>query len=149
MSIKVIASNRKARHNYAISDTWEAGISLQGTEVKALRQGKANLSDGWVDIAEGEAFLKEVHISPYSHGNRENHPEKRTRKLLLHKKEIHKMERAVNEKGFALVPLKLYFKHGKIKAEIGLGKGKKFYDKRESKKKQDSDRDMQRAMRRS
>ncbi len=149
MSIKVIASNRKARHDYSITDTWEAGLSLKGTEVKSLRQGKANLSDGWVDIEQGEAFLKEVHISPYSHGNRENHAEKRVRKLLLHKKEIIKMERSVYEKGYALVPLKFYFKNGKIKVEIGLGKGKKHYDKRETKKKQDANRDIQRALRRS
>lgn len=147
MGIKIIHNNKKAYHNYNIGDKWEAGLVLQGTEVKSLRLGKANLSDGWVDIVNDEAILKDVHIGQYSHGNRENHEEKRWRKLLLHKKEIAKMERHTSEKGFSLVPLKIYFKDSRVKIEIGIGKGKKLHDKRESSKEKDSKRDIGRIMR--
>lgn len=147
MGIKVLASNRKASHEYTLGNRLEAGLVLQGTEVKSLRMGKCNLADGWVDIENGEAFLMDVHISPYSHGNRENHEEKRPRKLLLNRREINKLEQSVAEKGLTIVPTKLYLKSGKIKVEIATAKGKKLYDKRESKKKKDADRAMERALR--
>ena len=146
MSIKIISKNRKAFHNYQIGDSLEAGIVLQGTEVKALRAAKVNLQDGWVDIKNGEAFLREVHIGHYSHGNRQNHLETRSRKLLFNKREIEKLERQMAEKGLTLVPLKIYFKGRHIKVEIGLGKGKKLYDKRESSKQKDAKRQIDRAM---
>ena len=146
MSIKIISKNRKAFHNYQIGDSLEAGIVLQGTEVKALRAAKVNLQDGWVDIKNGEAFLREVHIGHYSHGNRQNHLETRSRKLLFNKKEIEKLERQMSEKGLTLVPLKIYFNGRHIKVEIGLGKGKKLYDKRESSKQKDAKRQIDRAM---
>ncbi len=148
MGVKIITTNRKAFHEYTIGHTWEAGIQLTGTEVKSLRLGKANLSDGWVDIERGEAFLLDVHISPYSHGNRENHAEKRTRKLLLNKREIARMEQAVGEQGATIVPIKMYFKDRYVKLEVAVAKGKKLHDKREAKKRADSDRTIARAMRR-
>ncbi len=148
MGIKVITTNRKASHEYSLGQIWEAGIQLTGTEVKSLRLGKANLSDGWVDIENGQAFLMEVHISPYSHGNRENHAEKRVRKLLLHKREIVRMEQAVGEQGATIVPIKMYFKDRFVKLEVAVAKGKKLHDKRESKKEADSNRAIARAMRR-
>ena len=147
MGIKIISKNRKAFHNYEVGDRWEAGIALLGTEVKALRATKVNLGDGWVDITQdGRAVLREVHIGQYDFGNRANHDERRPRPLLLHKKEIHKLSRAMSEKGFSIVPLKIYFKGRHIKVEIGLGKGKKAYDKRESSKKKDASREISRAM---
>jgi len=147
MGIKVISKNRKAFHNYEVSDSFEAGIELRGTEVKALRAAKVNLGDGWVDIVNGsEAFLREVHIGHYSHGNIMNHDERRDRKLLLHKREIIKLTRAISEKGFSVVPLKIYFKGRFIKVEIALGKGKKGYDKRESSKQKDANREISRAL---
>ena len=147
MGIKIISKNRKAFHNYDIGDSWEAGISLQGTEVKALRATKVNLGDGWVDItANGEAILKEVHIGHYDFGNRANHDERRPRRLLLHKNEINKLGRAIAEKGFSVVPLKIYFKNSRIKVEIALGKGKKSHDKRETSKQKDANREISRAM---
>ncbi len=144
--IKVIASNKKAFHEYTIGDKYEAGLSLQGTEVKALRDGRVNLSDGWVDLSEHEAILREVHIGHYSHGNIMNHMERRPRRLLLHANEIAKLGRAVKEKGFSLVPLKIYFKGSYIKIEIGLGKGKKSHDKREASKEKDAKREIHRVM---
>jgi len=144
--IKVIASNKKAFHEYTIGDKYEAGIALQGTEVKALRDGRVNLNDGWVDLSGDEAILREVHIGHYSHGNIFNHIETRSRRLLLHAKEIAKLERAVQEKGFSLVPLRIYFKGRYVKIEIGLGKGKKSHDKRESSKEKDAKREISRAM---
>lgn len=148
MGIKVLASNKKAFHNYQITDRWEAGIVLQGTEVKSLRGGKANLTDGWVDFINDEAILMDVHISHYSHGNVMNHEETRPRKLLLSHKEIVRLQNLVAEKGFAILPLKIYFKDRWIKVEIGLGKGKKLHDKRESKKEKDAQRAIARAMKR-
>ena len=127
---KMIAQNKKARHDYAIEDTFEAGLVLQGTEVKSLRQGRASLVDGFVDIDRDEAWLHGVHIPEYSQGTWTNHSARRKRKLLLHKVEIDKLERKVAEKGFTIVPLSLYFKDGRAKVEIGLAKGKKEYDKR-------------------
>jgi SsrA-binding protein len=147
--IKVVASNRKAFHEYTIGESWEAGLVLTGTEVKSVRAGKVNLSDGWVDIdGRGEAWLLEVHISPYSHGNLMNHPEKRSRKLLLQRKEIIKITHAIEAQGMSLVPIKIYMKGQRVKVEIALARGKKLHDKRDSQKKKDADREVSRAMRR-
>src|SRR6476646_7195970 len=129
---KRIAQNKKARHDYHIEDTFEAGLVLMGTEVKSLRAGRATLGDGFVDIDGGEAWLHGVHIPEYSQGTWTNHSARRKRKLLLHKGEIDKLERKIAEKGFTIVPLSLYFKDGRAKVEIGLAKGKKEYDKRHS-----------------
>ena len=148
MDNKVLATYRKAYHEYAIHETYEAGIALQGTEVKALRSGKANLSEGWVSVANGEAVLRELHISHYSHGNIMNHAETRERKLLLNRNELIKLEEKVAHKGFSIIPLQIYFKGRFIKVEIALAKGKKQYDKRESEKEKQSGRDIARAMRR-
>ncbi len=144
--VKTIATNRKAYHDYHIQETHEAGISLLGTEVKSLREGRANLKEGYVLIKDGEAFLLNCHISPYSHGNQLNHEPLRTRKLLLHKNEITKLWGSVSQKGLTLVPLKIYFKHGKAKVEIGLAKGKRQYEKRDTIKKKEADREIERHM---
>jgi SsrA-binding protein len=127
---KLVAQNKKARHDYAIDDVYEAGLVLQGTEVKSLRQGRASLVDGFVDIDGGEAWLHGVHIPEYSNGTWTNHSARRKRKLLLNRVEIDKIERRVSEKGLTVVPLSLYFKDGRAKVEIGVGKGKKSWDKR-------------------
>ncbi|CAM3665444.1 SsrA-binding protein SmpB [Nocardioides marinus] len=129
---KMIAQNKKARHDYAIEDTYEAGLVLQGTEVKSLRMGRASLVDGFVDLDRGEAWLHGVHIPEYSQGTWTNHSARRKRKLLLHREEIDKIERRVNEKGLTVVPLSLYFKDGRAKVEIALARGKKSWDKRQS-----------------
>jgi SsrA-binding protein len=144
--IKVIAKNRKAFHDYHIEETFEAGISLVGTEVKSLRDGKANLKESYVIIKNNEAFLFGCHISPYTHGNIQNHEPLRTRKLLLHRKEIDKLWGSISQKGLALVPLKLYFKHGRAKLEIGLAKGKKQYEKRDTLKEREANREIERHM---
>lgn len=141
---KLIAQNRKARHEYHIEDTVEAGIALVGTEVKSLREGRANLADAYAVVKDGEPWLLQCHISPYSHGNRENHEPMRPRKLLLHRSEIEKLEAAAAQGGRTLVPLRLYFKHGLAKAEIAVARGKKLFDKRAS----DAKRDVERQMRR-
>ena len=143
---KIICQNKLARRNYFIENTYEAGIVLAGTEVKALREGRGNMKDSYAQVKNGEVFVYDLHISPYSHGNRYNHDALRVRKLLLHKQEIRKLYGKANEKGITLVPLKLYFKNGKVKLEIGLGKGKKLYDKREDIKLKDDMRDAQRDM---
>ena len=127
---KIVAQNKKARHEYAIEDVFEAGLVLQGTEVKSLRQGRASLVDGFVDIDRGEAWLHGVHIPEYSQGTWTNHSARRKRKLLLNRDELDKIERKVNEKGFTIVPTALYFKDGRAKVEIALAKGKKSWDKR-------------------
>lgn len=127
---KIVAQNKKARHDYLIEDTYEAGLVLQGTEVKSLRQGRASLVDGFVDIDGHEAWLHGVHIPEYSQGTWTNHAARRKRKLLLNREEIDKIERRVNEKGLTVVPLSLYFKDGRAKVEIALAKGKKSWDKR-------------------
>jgi SsrA-binding protein len=145
--VKIICMNRKASHNYELGETYEAGLALQGTEVKSLRDGKANLKEGYASIENGELYLYNCHISPYSHGNIENHDPMRTRKLLLHKKEIKKLMGKVKEKGLSLIPTKLYFRNGLAKVELALGKGKKLYDKREDMKKKDATRDIERAFR--
>lgn len=144
---KNITVNRKARHEYEIIQTYEAGIVLQGTEVKSLREGKANLVDSYAALRNGELWLLSAHISEYSQGNINNHEPARDRKLLLNKNEIRKLIGKVNEKGLTLVPLRLYFKNGKVKVELALAKGKKVYDKRESIAKRDRQRDQQREFR--
>ncbi len=144
---KIIAQNKTARLNYFIDDTYEAGIALVGTEVKALREGKANLKDSYALVKDGEVFVHEMHISPYSFGNRENHDPLRVRKLLLHKGEIKRLYGKSRERGLALIPLKLYFKSGKVKIEIGVGRGKRLYDKRESLKVKEDRREMERGLR--
>jgi SsrA-binding protein len=142
---RLICTNKKARRNYAFDETYEAGMVLMGTEVKALRQGKAHLKDGYARIKDDEIFLVDTHISPYSHGNQLNHEPDRTRKLLMNKREIRKLYGKTRERGYTLVPLKIYFKNGKAKVEIGLGKGKKLYDKREDLKRKDMEREMERS----
>ncbi|GGI64385.1 SsrA-binding protein SmpB [Enterococcus alcedinis] len=142
----VIAQNRKASHDYIIIDTLEAGIVLQGTEIKSIRNSRINLKDGFIRIRNGEAFLSNVHISPYEQGNIFNHDPLRTRKLLLHKKQIHKWETEVKNSGMTIVPLRVYLKDGFAKVLIGLAKGKKDYDKRESLKRKDQDRQIQRIL---
>ena len=144
MGEKLICQNKKALHHYFIEDRYEAGIALQGTEVKSLRDGRANLSDSYGKIRNGEIFLVDAHISPYSFGNRLNHDPLRPRKLLLHKKEIRRLIGKVQEKGFTLIPLRLYFSDGKAKVELGLAKGKKLFDKRETLKRKTMERDMER-----
>jgi SsrA-binding protein len=129
---RLIASNKKARHDYHIEDTYEAGIVLQGTEVKALRMGRASLVDGFCDIEDGEMYLHQVHIATYTQGTWTNHEPRRRRKLLLHRTEIDKIEAKVREKGFTVIPLQMYFVDGRAKVEIGLAKGKKSWDKRQA-----------------
>ena len=143
---KLIASNKKAYHDYFILTKYEAGLALEGTEVKALRDGNAQLKDAYVIFKGGEAFLFGAHISPYSHGNRENHAPDRTRKLLLHRNELEKLHVQVTEKGLTVIPLRLYFKGGRVKAEIAVVRGKKLYDKRETEKRKDADREASVAM---
>jgi SsrA-binding protein len=145
---KVVATNRKAFHDYHIEEKYEAGISLVGTEVKSLRDGRANLKDSYALIKDGEAFLLNCHISPYSHGNIQNHDPVRTRKLLLHKKEISKLWGKTSQHGFTLIPLKIYFKDGKAKVEIGVAKGKRQYEKRASIKEREAKREIERHMKR-
>jgi len=142
--VKIICKNRKAHFNFEIEETFEAGIALLGSEVKSLRNGKANLSDAYAKFIAGEVFLVDAHISPYEQANRANHDPLRDRKLLLHKREIRKLFGKVSERGFSLIPLKLYFKNGKVKAEMALARGKKIYDKREAIKKKDQRREMER-----
>ena len=141
---KLIASNKTAHLNYEIGDIYEAGLVLTGTEVKALRDGKANLKDSYAVVKDDEVYLRELHISPYDHGNRANHDPLRPRKLLLHKREIRKLYGKSREKGLSLIPLKLYFKNGRVKVEIGIGKGKKLHDRRQDIKKREERRDIAR-----
>jgi SsrA-binding protein len=144
--IKVIATNRRAFHDYHIEDRYEAGVVLAGTEVKSLRAGKASLVDSYASFDRGEAYLNNVFINPYDKGNRYNQPEKRPRKLLLHKGEISRLVGQVSQKGYTLVALQLYFKGDRVKVELGLAKGKREYDKRETLKERDSKREIDRAM---
>jgi SsrA-binding protein len=143
---KVVATNRKARHDYTIEDTLEAGIVLTGTEVKSLRQGRASLVDGYAFIDNGQAFLDAVHIPEYNQGTWTNHPPRRTRKLLMHKQEILKLGSQVKEGGYTLVPLSLYFSDGKAKVELALAKGKREYDKRQTLRERQDRREAERAM---
>jgi SsrA-binding protein len=138
---KLIASNKKAYHDYFVLQKVEAGIALTGTEVKSLREGRANLKDSYVNFKDGEAYLFSAHISPYSHGNVQNHDPERIRKLLLHRREIDKLREQMVEKGLTIVPLRLYFKGGRVKAEIAVVRGKKLYDKRETEKRREADRE--------
>lgn len=138
--VKFIAKNRKARHEYHIMDTWEAGLVLLGTEVKALREGRCNLGDAYGELREGEVWLCKMHIGPYEQAHRENHEPFRRRKLLLNRREIRKLIPRIEEKGLTLIPLSLYFKHGRVKVQLGLGRGKRLHDKRETKAKQDVER---------
>jgi SsrA-binding protein len=144
---KLVASNRKAFHDYFVEETFEAGLSLVGTEVKSLRDGRINLRDSYAEIRNGEIFLIGVHISPYDQGNIANHEPMRARKLLLHAREIERIMGKVNEKGFTIVPTKVYFKGSRAKVEIGLARGKRQYDKRADLAKKDAQRDMERALR--
>jgi SsrA-binding protein len=143
---KVIAQNKKARHDYAIDDTYEAGLVLQGTEVKSLRQGRASLVDGFVDIDRGEAWLHGVHIPEYTQGTWTNHAARRKRKLLLNREEIDKIERRVTEKGLTVVPLSLYFLNGRAKVEIALARGKKTWDKRHTLAERQANREVEQAV---
>ena len=142
-----IARNKRARHDYHIIDTWEAGVVLTGSEVKSLRDGKANIADSYAIVQDGEVFLLNLHISPYEKASYFNHEPTRTRKLLLHRKEIRKMIGAVERQGLTLIPLELYFKRGIAKVVLALGKGKKLHDKRETERARDADREIARAVR--
>jgi SsrA-binding protein len=144
MGEKSICQNKKAFHNYFIEETYQAGISLLGSEVKSLREGKANLGDSYGDIKRSEVFLVDAHISPYAQANRLNHDPLRARKLLLHKKEIKRLIGKVEQKGYTLIPVKLYFANGKVKVDLALAKGKKLFDKRETLKKKTMEREMER-----
>ena len=146
MERKIISKNPTARHNYTITDTIEAGIVLSGTEIKSIRNGKVNLKDTYVNIKNGEAYIYGMHISPYEHGNIFNKDPLRNRKLLLHKREILKLADMVKQKGLSLIPISLYFSGNKVKVEIGIGKGKKLYDKREEIAKKDAQMNINRAL---
>jgi SsrA-binding protein len=143
---KLIAQNRKARHDYAVLDTYEAGVMLTGTEVKSLRLGRASLVDAFATIDDGEVFLRNVHIPEYAQGSWTNHEPRRTRKLLLHKAEIERLIGKTKESGLTLVPLSLYFSQGKVKVELALARGKRSYDKRQDLARRDAAREMQRAL---
>jgi SsrA-binding protein len=143
---KLVATNKKAFHDYFILEKLEAGVSLLGTEVKSIREGRINLKDSYAHIRAGEAFLFNCHISPYTHGNRQNHEPTRTRKLLLQRKEIRKLIGKTQEKGLTLVPIRVYLKRGLVKIELGLARGKKLYDKRETERRKESDREARAAM---
>lgn len=138
--IKTVATNRKARHEYFIEDTYEAGIALTGTEVKSIRQGRVNIKDSYASIEKGEVFVNNMHISPYEQGNIYNVDPLRKRKLLLHKREIRKLQFATSQKGYTLVPLSVYLKNGLVKIELAVAKGKKLYDKREDIAKREAER---------
>lgn len=142
-----IARNKRARFDYEILDTWEAGIVLTGTEVKSLRDGRANIADAYGIVRDGEIFLINMHVSPYERGGYANHEPARTRKLLLHKKEIRRLIGAVERQGLTLIPLELYFRNGVAKVALALGKGKKLHDKRETTRRRDAEREMARAIR--
>ncbi|RMG88885.1 MAG: SsrA-binding protein SmpB [Candidatus Dadabacteria bacterium] len=146
--VKVVCTNKKARRDYHIEETVEAGLVLRGSEVKSLREGKANLTDAYARIEDGEAWISGLHISPYPHGRREEQDPDRDKKLLLHAYEIRRLHGKVRQKGYSLVPLRVYFRGGYAKVELGLGRGKKLYDKREDIKRADAKREMERAMRR-
>ena len=144
--MKIVAQNKKAYHDYFILDTYEAGIELQGTEIKSIRKGSVNLKDSFIRIRNDEAFIDNMHIAPYEQGNRFNHEPLRQRKLLLHKKEIKKLQKELKENGLTIVPTKLYFNTSKLKVEIALAIGKKLYDKRQDLKEKDSKRDIEKAL---
>ncbi len=141
--------NRSASFNYFLTDRFEAGVALRGTEVKSIREGKANLKDAYGLLKDGECFLLNAHIGPFSHGNAMNHDSLRTRKLLLHKAEVRKLEAASKQKGFTLIPVRLYFKNGRVKCEIALAKGKQDWDKRETERRREADKEAKAAVARS
>lgn len=143
---KTIAQNKKARHDYFVEESYEAGIELCGTEVKSIRQGRVNLKDSWCSVDKGELFVNGMHISPFEQGNIFNRDPMRVRKLLMHKKEINRLYGIVKQTGYSLIPLSLYFKGSRVKMQIGLCKGKKLYDKREDMAKRAAKRDMERAI---
>ena len=143
---KIIADNRKASHDYHLIETFEAGVALLGTEVKSIREGKANLKDSYGLLKDGECFLLNAHIGPFSHGNTMNHESLRTRKLLLHKQEVRKLEAATKQKGFTLIPTRLYFRNGRVKCELALAKGKQDWDKRETERRREADKEARAAM---
>jgi SsrA-binding protein len=143
---KLIAQNRKARHDYSVLDTFEAGVMLTGTEVKSLRLGRASLVDGFATIDDGEVFLRNVHIPEYEQGSWTNHEPRRVRKLLLHRAEIERLIGKTKESGLTLVPLSLYFSQGKVKVELALARGKRSYDKRQDLARKDADREVRRAL---
>ena len=145
-SIKVVATNREARHEYFIEEEMEAGIELQGTEVKSIRKGTLNLKDAWCGIKDGELILNQMHISPYDHGNRFNPDPRRPRRLLMHKREIMRLFGKVKQDGYALIPLSVYLKGSRVKVKVGLCKGKKLYDKRQVSAEKDAKRQIERAM---
>jgi SsrA-binding protein len=147
MSIKIIANNKKAYHEYFVDEVFEAGLALQGTEVKSIRMGQVSIKESYCRIRNGEVFVDNMNISPYEQGNRENHEPLRSRKLLLNRYEIDKLIKKVDEKGLTLVPTKIYFKDSRAKLEIGVCRGKKLYDKRETLKRKQADREASRAMR--
>ena len=144
--MKVVTQNKKAFHDYFILDTYEAGIELKGTEIKSVRLGHVNLKDAFIRFKNDEAFIENMHIAPYEQGNIFNHEPLRNRKLLLHKKQIKKLQKEVKENGLTVVPTKLYFNTSKLKVEIALARGKKLYDKRQDLKAKDAKRDMERAL---
>ena len=144
--IKLIAKNPTAYHNYTISETFEAGIVLTGTEIKSIRNGKVNIKDTYITIKNGEAFIYGMHISPYEFGNINNKDPLRTRKLLVHKREIDRLYASIKQKGVSLVPIELYFNNNKVKVKVGMGKGKKLYDKREDMAKRDAEMKIYRAL---
>lgn len=146
-TVKVVAQNRKANHDYFIEETFEAGMVLQGTEIKSIRAGRVNIKDSFARVQNGEVFVHNMHISPYEQGNRYNHDPLRTRKLLLHKKQIDQLIGFTKEQGYTLVPLKIYLKNGYAKLLLGVGRGKKKYDKREDLKKKAAKREIERAFR--
>ncbi|MCI9042091.1 SsrA-binding protein SmpB [Dubosiella newyorkensis] len=143
---KTVALNKKARHDYELFDTFEAGLELKGTEIKSIRHGKVQLKDSYISIRDGQAYIKEMHISPYEFGNRFNHEQTRDRRLLLHKNEILKLEQATKIKGYTIVPVRIYLSHGLAKLEIALAKGKNLHDKRQSEKEKDAKREIEKAM---
>lgn len=145
-SLKTIAQNKKARHDYFIEESFEAGIELCGTEVKSLRQGRVNLKDTWCSVVDGEIFVNGMHISPYEQGNIFNRDPSRVRRLLMHKREIMRLFGLVKQDGFALIPVSVYFKGSRVKMQVGLCKGKKLYDKRADMAQKDAKRQMERAM---
>ena len=149
MGIKIVATNKKAYHEYFIEDTFEAGIVLLGTEVKSIRAGHVNLKESFCRIINGELFINNMNISPYEQGNRENHDPTRMRKLLLHHAEIDKLIRLTEQKGMAMVPTKIYFKQNYVKLEIGIGRGKQLHDKRQTLKSKEADREMAKALKNS
>jgi SsrA-binding protein len=142
--VKPVATNRKALHDYFVEDTYEAGIALTGTEIKSVRAARVNLRDGYVQIRNGSAWLVNVHISPYDFGNRENHEPRRERRLLLHRTEIRKLQSKVAERGWTIVPLRMYLSGGRAKVEVALVRGKRLYDKKDAVAERDADRELQR-----